>query len=237
MSWQGKNILVVGGSSGIGLSLVQHLAESGSNVYNLSRTAGRDWPAAVQHRAYDVLQDDAVPEGFLPAQLDGLVYAVGSINLKPFSRYTNDDLLRDYRLNVTGAVRILQQALPALKRSGKASVVLMSSVAASTGMSFHASIAAAKAAVNGLTLSLAAELGPGIRVNAVAPSLTDTPLGSHLLNTPEKRDASAARHPLARIGQPEDVAAAIMFLLSAESSWVTGQIIGVDGGLGNVRKG
>ena len=237
MSFAGKQILVVGGSSGIGLATVKNLSAGGAQVYNLSRKAGAHLPAGILHRNYDVLDENANVEGFLPDSLDGLVYSVGSINLKPFNRVSANDLLNDFRINVAGAVRVIQLALPALKRSGNASIVLVSTVAASVGMSFHASIAAAKGAVNGLTLSLAAEFAPiKIRVNAVAPSLTDTPLAAALLNSPERRESSALRHPLGRVGNPEDISAAITFLLSEQSSWVTGQIIGVDGGLGHLRK-
>ena len=237
MSFAGKNILVVGGSSGIGLAVVKALAIAGAQVYNLSRKAGEKLPAGIMHRNFDVLDPNASIEGFLPENLDGLVYSVGSITLKPFNRVTADDLLNDYKINVAGAVRVIQLALPALKRSGNASVVLISSVAAGVGMGFHASIAAAKGAINGLTLSLAAEFAPiKIRVNAVAPSLTDTPLAASLLNSPERREASATRHPLGRVGTPEDISDAISFLLSDKSTWVTGQIIGIDGGLGHVRK-
>jgi len=237
MSFAGKNILVVGGSSGIGLAVVKALAIAGAQVYNLSRKAGEKLPAGIMHRNFDVLDPNASIESFLPENLDGLVYSVGSITLKPFNRVTADDLLNDYKINVAGAVRVIQLALPALKRSGNASVVLISSVAAGVGMGFHASIAAAKGAINGLTLSLAAEFAPiKIRVNAVAPSLTDTPLAASLLNSPERREASATRHPLGRVGTPEDISDAISFLLSDKSTWVTGQIIGIDGGLGHVRK-
>ena len=237
MSFAGKQILVVGGSSGIGLSTVKKLSGDGAQVYNLSRRAGEYLPSGTLHQNYDVLDENADIEGFLPDSLNGLVYSVGSINLRPFNRVSANDLLNDFRINVAGAVKIIQLALPALKRSGNASIVLVSTVAASVGMSFHASIAAAKGAVNGLTLSLAAEFAPiKIRVNAVAPSLTDTPLAAALLNSPERREASALRHPLGRVGTSEDISAAITFLLSEQSSWVTGQIIGVDGGLGHLRK-
>lgn len=237
MSLEGKNIIVAGGSSGIGESVITALYSAGANIYNISRTTNEHWPQNVNHIAFDVFADTLSAASSLPAVIDGFVYLPGSINLKPFSRLTGEDFLTDYRINVLGAVKLLQHVLPGLKRSGNASVVLLSSVAASVGMSFHSSIGAAKGAINGLTISLAAEFAPNkIRVNAVAPSLTDTPLAAQLINTPEKKEAAAARHPLGVIGSPDDVAAAIVFLLSGQSSWITGQIIGVDGGLSNLRK-
>ncbi len=236
MDVKGKNILVVGGSSGIGLALVKLLTANGAQVYNVSRKSAEGWPESVKHLQADVTSDVSGIASFLPEQLHGLVYSVGSINLKPFGRLTTDDFLQDYRLNVLGAVEVLQQSLKALKAAQGSSVVLMSSVAAGAGMSFHASIASAKGAVEGLALALAAELANvHIRVNAVAPSLTDTPLAQSLLATPEKQEAGAKRHPLSRYGKPEDIAAAIAYLLSADSSWVTGQVLGVDGGLGKLR--
>lgn len=236
MDVQGKNILVIGGSSGIGLALIKLLAENGAQVYNVSRKSAEDWPEGIKHLQADVTADASGIASFLPEQLHGLVYSVGSINLKPFGRLTTDDFLQDYRLNVLGAVEVLQQSLKSLKAAQGASVVLMSSVAAGAGMSFHASIASAKGAIEGLALALAAELASvHIRVNVVAPSLTDTPLAQALLSTPEKQEASAKRHPLSRYGKSEDIAQAIAYLLSADSSWVTGQVLGVDGGLGKLR--
>lgn len=236
MNFKGKNILVVGGSSGIGLKLVNMLSTLGAQVYNASRTKSEDWPDGLIHLPVDVLTNlDLIAEQ-LPDNLHGLVYAVGSINLKPFSRYTEDDFIHDYRLNVTGAARSIQLAYRSLKNSGVASIVLISSVAAKTGMPYHASIAAAKGGVESLALSLAAEFASqNIRVNVVAPSLTDTSLAGNLLNTPEKREASAKRHPLGRIGKPEDIASAISFLLSDESGWISGQVLGIDGGMGNLK--
>ncbi len=236
MDFNDKNILVVGGSSGIGLSLVKLLLINGATVYNLSRTASGEWPGNVQHTNIDVLGDISLLPELLPDKLHGLVYAVGSINLKPFNRLTEEDFLRDYKLNVLGAVKIIQMGLKSLKNSGSASIVLISSVAARTGMSFHASIASAKSGVEGLALTLAAELAPNqIRVNVVAPSLTDTPLAHNLLSTPEKKEASAKRHPLGKFGNPDDISNAIAFLLSSESSWMTGQVIGIDGGIGKLK--
>ena len=236
MSFRGKNILIVGGSSGIGLSLVNLLLDKGAEVYNISRIASNDWTGNVQHIGLDVLGDMTSLQPQLPEKLDGLVYSVGSINLKPFSRFTEDDFINDYKINVIGAAKVIQQALKSLKNAGASSVVLISSVAARTGMGFHASIAAAKSGVEGLAISLAAELAPqGIRVNVIAPSLTDTPMAQNLLSTPEKKEASAKRHPIGRYGTPEDISNAIAFLLSAESSWITGQVIGVDGGMSKLK--
>ena len=236
MNLNGKNILVVGGSSGIGLSLVKLLHDQKANVYTVSRSAAVEWPENVHYLKADVTGNLDEVEMFLPQQLHGLVYSVGSITLKPFSRLTAEDFLMDYQLNVLGAARMIQQAFRPIKNAAGSSIVLISSVAAKTGMPYHASIAAAKCAVEGMALSLAAEFaGQQIRVNVVAPSLTDTPLAQSLLSTPEKREASAKRHPLGRIGQPEDNSQLITFLLSDESSWMTGQVIGLDGGLGKLK--
>jgi len=236
MNFEGKNFLVVGGSSGIGLSLVKLLHQQQANVYVISRSASDEWPVGINYLLADVTGNIDDAKIFLPEKLHGLVYAVGSINLKPFNRLTETDFLNDYQLNVLGAVRIIQQALKQLKNAGGASVVLISSVAARTGMPYHASIAAAKGAVEGMAVSLAAELAvQQIRVNVVAPSLTDTPLAQNLLNTPEKRESSAKRHPLGKIGQVEDSSHLIAFLLSEKSSWMTGQVMGVDGGIGKLK--
>jgi NAD(P)-dependent dehydrogenase (short-subunit alcohol dehydrogenase family) len=167
--------------------------------------------------------------------LDGLVYFPGTIQLKPFHRLTADDFLNDLRVNCLGAVAAIQVALPALKKSGSASIVLFSTVAVAQGMPFHASIAAAKGAVEGLAKSLAAEFAPGIRVNVIAPSLTDTPLAAPLLNSEAKREAAAKRHPLQRVGSAEEVAELVSFLLSDASKSMSGQILRPDGGLSSLR--
>lgn len=221
-----KHYLIVGGSSGIGQTLTQQLRDSGHHVTTASR-----------HHAditWDVLQD-APDLSSLPDTIDGLVYAPGSINLKPFARLTDQDFLEDFSLNVLGAVRVVRALLPRLKQADQASVVLFSTVAVAQGMPFHTSVAASKGAIEGLTRSLAAELAPRIRVNAIAPSLTHTPLAGKLLNTDDKIKAAGERHPLRRIGQPEDIAALAAFLLSDASSWISGQIIAADGGMSALR--
>lgn len=230
----GKTILIIGATSGIGLSVAKILKAEGATLITASRA--EQAPESDQHVQFDVTADVSQLKTAIPDQLNGLVYCPGSINLKPFTRLTDDDFLTDFNINVLGAVKVIRQVFVNLKQSGNASIVLYSTVAASVGMNFHASVAASKKALEGLAISLAAEFSTsGIRVNVIAPSLTDTPLASSLLNTPEKKEASAKRHPLGRIGRPEDIAAATAFLLSDESSWISGQVIGVDGGLSSLK--
>lgn len=233
---QNKNIVVIGASSGVGHAIGELLGEQGVNVFSISRTEP-DFPASMsyQHFAHDILEDD-IPEGFLPDTIDGLVYCPGSINLKPFRSLSLDVFRADYEINVLGAVKAIKFSLKQMKKSmGKPSVVLFSTVAVQQGMAFHGSVAAAKGAVEGLTRSLAAELSPKIRVNCIAPSLVNTPLASNILSSEERIDASDKRHPLKRIGQPNDIAQTALFLLSDNASWITGQVIGVDGGLSRLR--
>ncbi len=236
MGLEQKNMVVAGGSSGIGLALVKQLVAAGAKVFVVSRNAGTELPEGVTHIPHDFTNADTAFASQLPEKIHGLVYSVGSINLKPFQRLQREDFLNDFTLNVLGAVTLVQQSLQALKNAEMASVVLFSTVAARTGMSYHTSIAASKGAVESLAVSLAAEfVSSKIRVNAIAPSLTNTPLAQHLLNTEEKQEASAKRHPLGKYGQPDDMANAARFLLSDESSWITGQIIGIDGGLSSLK--
>jgi 3-oxoacyl-[acyl-carrier protein] reductase len=229
-----KHHLLIGGSSGIGLATARTLLATGHQVTTACRNAAPLAQLGVPVLPFDALAPELDPTG-LPEVLDGLVYFPGSIQLKPFHRLTADDFLNDLRVNCLGAVAAIQAALPALKRSGSASIVLFSTVAAAQGMPFHASIAAAKGAVEGLAKSLAAEFAPGIRVNVIAPSLTDTPLAAPLLNTDAKREAAAKRHPLQRVGSAEEVAELVAFLLSDASKSMSGQILRPDGGLSSLR--
>jgi len=172
----------------------------------------------------------------LPDGLHGVVYCPGTIRLKPIQRLTREDFLEDLQINFLGAVHVIQACLPNLKKSPTgASILLFSTVAVTTGMPFHASIAGAKGAVEGLTRSLAAELAPRIRVNAIAPSLTDTPLAAGLLSSEEKRQAAAERHPMKRIGSAQDIARLALFLLSDDAGWITGQVFHADGGMSALR--
>ena len=229
--------VIAGGSHGIGLEIVRMLAPSAGRIDVWSRTAdGLPSAAGIRHLPSDFSNPDGpLPEP--PEEIQGAVYCPGSITLRSFRSLQPADFRQDLEINLVGAVRFLQACQPRLKGpdGGTASVVLFSTVAVGQGMPMHASVAAAKAAVEGLTRALAAEWAPKIRVNAIAPGLVDTPLAARLLSSPEKREALAARHPLKRIGTPADIAALARFLLSAESDWVTGQVFGVDGGMSTLR--
>lgn len=230
-----KSYLIVGGSSGIGLELVKKLSADGNQILVISRNGGGlDGLAGVTHLPKNITGDELL-ESELPASLDGVVYCPGSINLKPFRSLKPEAFLEDFQINVLGAVKVLQAAQKALKAAENPSVVLFSTVAVGQGMPFHASIAAAKGAVEGLTRSLAAEWAPSIRVNCIAPSLTDTPLAARLLASDEKKEAAGARHPLKRVGTASEVAALAHFLLSENSRWMTGQVIGLDGGMSSLK--
>jgi len=227
--------LIIGSSSGIGASLAKQLIAEGHQVYGTYHK--NSTPPAQGFTGWQSLNvlEEHPDFSFLPEAIDGLVYCPGAINLKPFARIKLDDFVSDYHLQVIGAVKVLQACLPKLKNSQQPSVVLFSTVAVQTGFSFHSVVASSKGAIEGLTKALAAEFAPKIRVNCIAPSITDTPLSAALLNTYEKKEANAQRHPLKKIGKPEDLANLASFLLSEKSSWITGQVIHSDGGISTLK--
>ncbi len=235
-------VLIYGGSGGIGSATARALAARGYGVHLVGRDAGRlsgVLPGAGT-TAGDI-RDESLPARATQAAaaqgpIAGLVYAIGTINLKPAARVSEADALDDFRLNALGAQRAIQAALPALKAAeGSPGIVLYSTVAVAQGFAAHASVAMAKGAVEGLTLALAAELAPKIRVNAVAPSLTRTELARPLTANETMAGAIAGMHALGRLGEPGDIGPLAAFLISPEAGWITGQIIGVDGGRSTLR--
>lgn len=229
---ESRNYLIVGGSKGIGASLAEYLSFD-NDVYYIARSEGN---AAIEatYISCDV-SHEALPLDQLPDTLHGLAFMPGTIRLKPFRSLKPEEITEDFQRNVLDAASVLKQCYRALKKAGNASVVLFSTVAVQQGMPFHASVAMAKGAIEGLGRSLAAEWAPDIRVNVIAPSITDTPLAAPILSSDERKEKSALRHPLKKIGQPEDIARTAEFLLSEKSSWISGQILGVDGGLSTLR--
>lgn len=225
-----KTILLIGGSHGIGLDVVDQLKET-HNLLVASRTELPESHKNITHIQFDVTEDvlnmDDIPN------LDGFVYCPGSINLKPFKIMSLETFENDMEINFFGLIRVVKNIIP--KMQDDSSMVFFSTVAVSNGMPFHTSVAAAKGAIEGFAKSLAAEYAPKIRVNVVAPSLIDTPLASRLLNNDKKRESMGERHPLKRVGKPEDIGNIVSFLLSDKSAWITGQVIGVDGGISTLN--
>ncbi len=224
-----KNILLIGGSYGIGLAIAKELQYE-NKVFIASRTNENISDMHVTHIPFDATTD-TLDTSQLPEVIDGLVYCPGSINLRPFRGLKPESFELDLQVNFISLVKVIQSVLPNLTASNQSSIVLFSSVAASMGMPFHTSVAAAKGAIEGFAKALAAEYAPKIRVNVIAPSLTDTPLAEKFLSNDDKKEKSAQRHPLKRVGTPEDMGQMATFLLSEKSSWISGQIFHVDGGM------
>lgn len=229
-----KTYIIIGASSGIGAATTKILTNGGNKVIG---TYNKTTPTTSENTDYhhlDITQEE-INLDFVPDVIDGLVYCPGSINLLPFARIKPQDFLDDYNLQVIGAVKVIQLLLKKLKKSSNPSIVLISTVAVQHGFNFHSQVASSKGAIEGLTRSLAAEFSPTIRVNCVAPSITQTPLASKLLSNETKIEANAQRHPLKKIGHANDIANMIHFLLSEKSNWITGQVFGVDGGISTLK--
>ena len=226
-----KKICIVGASSGIGLELVNILKDT-CELYTASRNPGPLSEMGIPHTHLDVTDAEINLDG-IPDDLEGFIYCPGSINLKPFKMLSLDAFQQDLELNFTGLVKVLKEVMPKLREG--ASLVFFSTVAVGTGMPFHTSVAAAKGAIEGFARALAAEYAPKFRVNVIAPSLVDTPLATRLLNNEKKQEKMAERHPLKRVGTPSDIARMAAFLLSDDSSWMTGQVLGVDGGISTLN--
>lgn len=230
-----KNILIIGGSSGVGLELVKLLYED-HNLIVANRTNESISGLPITFIPFDV-ETDELDVNQIPDQLNGFVYCPGSINLRPFKGLKEEVFKNDFSINVLGAIKTLQAVQNKLQNSETpSSVVFFSTVAVRTGMPFHSSVAAAKGALEGLARSLAAELAPKIRVNVIAPSLVDTRMAEKFLNNETKKSNAASRHPLERVGNPEEIAQMAKFLLSDHSSWMTSQTITIDGGIGSIKR-
>ena len=232
---ENKNIFIVGGSSGIGLSLIKQIS-SKNNIYSASRNDNNLNEYNVKHIKYDSVNDPEIDTSILPEKIDGFVYCPGSINLRPFNTLKIESFLEDYKINFLGAIKSLKIILPLMQKSDNSSIVFFSTVAVSTGMPFHSSISSSKGAIEGLTRSLAAEFAPNIRVNSIAPSIVKTNLSEKFLNSDLKIEKASERHPLGRIGKVEEISKLAAYLLSDDSSCVTGQVINIDGGIGSIRK-
>jgi len=228
-----KNILLIGGSKGIGLETAKILAQD-HHVIIASRSSDNLSDLNVTHITFDVTKDK-IEDLELPDVIDGLVYCPGSINLKPFKMLKPEAFEEELQLNFISLVKVVQGLLPKLKNSDQASLVFFSTVAVKVGMPFHTSVAAAKGAIEGFAKALAAEYTPSFRVNVIAPSLTNTQLAEKLLSNEDKIKKMNERHPLKRVGEATDIANLVTFLLSEKSSWMTGQILGMDGGMSTLN--
>ena len=227
-----KNILLIGGSYGIGAAIATKLSKD-NNVFIASRSK-ENIPEDVTHLSFNALEDDS-SELDVPDTIHSFIYCPGTINLKPFKMMSVETFQEDLNINFLSMVKSVKGILPKLKKAEQANLLFFSTVAVNTGMPFHTSVAASKGAIEGFAKALAAEYAPNFRVNVIAPSLTDTPLASKLVSNDAKKEKMAERHPLKRIGTVNDIASTAAFLLSDQASWITGQVLGVDGGLSTIN--
>jgi NAD(P)-dependent dehydrogenase (short-subunit alcohol dehydrogenase family) len=227
-----KNILLIGGSTGIGYELSQKLKED-NNIFISTRNQDKFNHPNIKTNQLDL--DKEFETDWLPEHLDGFIYLPGTINLRPFKGLKPSVFIEDFNINVMGCIKILQKVLPKIQAAENPSIVMFSTVAVKIGMPFHSSVSSSKGAIEGLTRSLAAEFAPKIRVNAIAPSILDTPLAEKFLNSETKLENSRNRHPMKEIGSPKDISEVVKFLLEDNSKWMTGQIIPFDGGMSSVK--
>jgi len=226
-----KHYAIIGGSSAIARKVITQLLDDGHLCTVISRSIQPEWmhPNLTVHQMK--ILDEEISSDLFPEALSGFIYFPGSINLKPFKAFSPEQFREDYEINLIGAVKTLKAAEKALKNTAGSSVVFYSTVAVQKGMPYHSLVASSKGAIEGLARSLAAEWAPKVRVNCIAPSLTDTPLAEKLLKTDKQREASENRHPLKQIGTVEDLAGLNLFLLSDRARWITGQVLHIDGGM------
>ena len=222
-----KNIVIIGGSKGIGAEIVKQQLANNNQVFNFSRNAPEVSSPNLKHFELNVLSD-ILPE---IENIDTLIYCPGSINLKPIGSLSIDDFRNDFEINVIGAVKAIQKYLPTLKKGNDPSIVLFSTVAVKLGMPYHASIATAKAGIEGLVKSLGAELASVVRVNAIAPTITETTLAANILRNDRMKENMIERHPMKGYLKPEEVAQMANFLLSNNAKSISGQIFEMDYGL------
>ena len=227
-----KNILLIGGSTGIGYELSQKLKED-NNIFISTRNQDKFNHPNIKTNELDL--DKEFETDWLPEHLDGFIYLPGTINLRPFKGLNPSVFIEDFNINVMGCIKILQKVLPKIQAAENPSIVMFSTVAVKIGMPFHSSVSSSKGAIEGLTRSLAAEFAPKIRVNAIAPSILDTPLAEKFLNSETKLENLRNRHPMKEIGSPKDISEVVKFLLEDNSKWMTGQIIPFDGGISSVK--
>ena len=221
-----KNIVIIGGSKGIGNAILLQQLES-NQVYNISRNTPDISHPNLKHYSLDVLQD-ALPD---IENIDVLIYCPGSINLKPIGSLSIDDFRNDFEINVIGAVKTIQKYLPVLKKGSNPSIVLFSTVAAKLGMPFHASIATAKAGIEGLVKSLGAELASVVRINAIAPTITETSLSAGILRNDRMKENMMERHPMKNYLKAEEVASMANYLISDQAKSISGQVFEMDYGI------